>query len=56
MDSKIEIDELTLRKAINDIRNLIKNPNNGAAQAMARISANTLEAYLPEKIEEANTG
>jgi len=49
---KIPVDKLTLGMAVANIRNLLKNPDNKAAQALARISANTLEGYLPTAKEQ----
>lgn len=49
----IEVDEGTIRQAIHAITQLLKNPQNGAARSLARISAETLSGYLPEVLASA---
>ena len=52
-DEYIHIKTATLRQAIDAIRDLLRLPDNPAAQAKARIHASILEDYLPEALEKA---
>jgi hypothetical protein len=51
-EGKAHIPVDDLRRCLGNIRKIISNPTNKAAQNLARIAIETLEAYLPEALRE----
>lgn len=49
------VSTIELRRAIAHVRSLIEHPNNIAAKELARISMDTLAAYILEDITEEAT-
>jgi len=52
-DDHVCIRTATLRQAIDAMRDLLRLPDNRAAQSKARIYAGILEDHLPESLEKA---